>query len=94
MQTNHPQAESLIYTLGIVGFLIGVGKLLQSEERVTARKLLGHGIVSGGLGGAAGLILVPLPEAPIPVIVGAACALASMGTMALTMVFQKYLDKK
>lgn len=56
--------------------------------------MVGHGIVSGGLGGAAGLVLIPLPDAPFPVVLAAACALVSMGTVGLSMILQKYIDKK
>jgi hypothetical protein len=86
--------EGLIYSLAAIGALIGIGKLLASEEPMTARKAIGHGIVSGGLGGAASLILIPLPEVPLPVLFGAACALASLGASTLTLMIQKVIDKR
>lgn len=94
MATNHPQTDSLFYSLAAVGAILGLGKLLQSDEKITLRRVFGHGIVSAGLGGAAGLVLVPLPDAPLPVVLAAACALVSMGTLTLTMILQRYLDKK
>lgn len=94
MQTSHTQAEGLFYYLAAIGALIGLGKLLQSDEKITVRRVLGHGIVSGGLGGAAGLVLVPLPDAPLPVVLGTACAIVSMGTLTIAMLIQKYIEKK
>lgn len=86
--------EGLMYALGCVGALIGIGKLLDSDEPLTIRKVFGHGIVSGGLGGAASLILIPLPDVPLPVVVGCACALSSMGATTLTRLVNKYLNKR
>lgn len=86
--------EGTIYSLVAAGAVIGLGKLLASDDPITLRKAFGHCIVSGGLGGAAGLILIPLPEVPIPVIFGAACAIASLGASTVTMLLQKYIGKK
>ena len=86
--------EGVLYWLAAVGAIIGIGKLLVSNEPLTARKAIGHGIVSGGLGGAAALIQIPIPEAPLPVVVATACALASLGASTLTMFIQRYLEKK
>lgn len=86
--------EGILYWVISLGAAIGLGKLLLSNEPVTPRKAIGHCIVSGGLGGAAALIQIPLPDAPLPVIVGAACALASLGASTVTMMVQKYMDKK
>ena len=86
--------EGLLYWLVAAGAIIGLGKLLISSEPLTARKALGHCIVSGGLGGAAALISIPVPDAPLPVIVGAACALASLGASTITLFVQKYIEKK
>lgn len=86
--------EGLLYSLAAVGAVIGLGKLLVSDEPVTARKAIGHCIVSGGIGGCASLILIPMPDVPLPVLVGAACALASLGASTLTILLQKYVEKK
>lgn len=94
MAAPSTREEGLLYWLVAVGAVIGLGKLLISNEPMTTRKALGHGIVSGGLGGCAALIAIPLPDAPQFVIIGAACALASLGASTVTMLAQKYLEKK
>lgn len=94
MATSSPQADGFLYTLAGVGLIVGLGKLLASDEPLTFRKVFGHGIVSGGLGAAASLILIPLPDLPLPVLIGAACALSSVGASALALFLQKYVEKK
>lgn len=85
--------EGLLYYLLGAGAIIGLGKLLVSEEKLTFRKAVGHCIVSAGLGGTAALIQIPVPEAPLPVIIAAACGMASLGASTINMILQKYLTK-
>lgn len=94
MAAPSTREEGLLYWLVAAGAVIGLGKLLVSNEPMTTRKALGHCIVSGGLGGSAALIAIPLPEVPQFVIIGAACALASLGASTITLLAQKYLEKK
>lgn len=90
---EHPEASTLI-SLALVGAIIGLGKMLSSDEPVTLKKAVGHSIVSAGLGASASLLLLPLPDIPIPVLFGAACALASLGASTIAMLIQKYIEKK
>jgi len=94
MAAPSSREEGMLWWLAAVGAVIGLGRLLVSNEPMTTRKAIGHCIVSGGLGGCAALIQIPLPEAPFPVIVGAACALASLGASTVTLIVQKYVEKK
>jgi hypothetical protein len=94
MATPSTREEGMLYWLVAAGAIIGLGKLLISNEPMTSRKAIGHCIVSGGLGGCAALIQIPLPDAPFPVIVAAACALASLGASTVTLIVQKYMEKK
>lgn len=94
MSAPSSREESILYALFAAGAFVGLGKLLASDEKMTVRKAVGHGIVSGGLGVAASLILIPLPEVPLPVLFGAACALASMGASTLTAMVQRYIERK
>ena len=94
MAAPSTREEGILYWLVAAGAIIGLGKLLISNEPMTSRKALGHCIVSGGLGGCAALIQIPLPDAPFPVIVASACALASLGASTVTLIVQKYMEKK
>lgn len=92
--TPSSHQEGVLYWLAAIGALIGLGKLLASDEPVTFRKALGHSIVSAGLAASASLVLIPLPEVPEPVLYGAAALLASLGASTLSLILQKYIEKK
>lgn len=94
MESPEQQGHKLLFVLAAVGAVIGLGKLLQSDEPMTIRKAAGHGVVSGGLGASATLLMIPIPDVPLPVLVGCACALASIGASALTLILQKYIERK
>lgn len=94
MDAPQDSHSSTVAALLAIGALIGLGKLLASDEPVTLRKALGHSIVSAGLGGSAALILIPLPDVPLPVLIGAACGLASMGASTIALLLQRYIDKR
>lgn len=86
--------EGMFYWLVAIGATVGLGKLLVSEEPMTARKAIGHGIVSAGLAACATLILIPLPNVPQPVLFGMAALLSSLGASTITMLLQKYIERK
>jgi hypothetical protein len=69
--------------LWCVGAAIGLGQLLASDAPLSWRAMLGRAMVSGGLGTAAGLILLAFDTVPLGALFGAAAAVASIGTSAL-----------
>lgn len=83
-----------LVVLLVGGAFIGLGKLLVSGEKFTWKKALGHSIVSGGLAVAAALIMIPLPNVPFPVLMGAGAALASLGASTITAIAQRYVERK
>ncbi|MGQ5253980.1 hypothetical protein ACULMA_17335 [Xanthomonas arboricola pv. corylina] len=84
---------TLLGTLGAVGALIGIAKLLVSDEPLKPRQVLGRAILHGGLGLAAAAVMVFLPSISVVAQVGIACVFASLGTSALEAAFNKYLKK-
>lgn len=84
-------AESLAQSalLAGVGVFIGLGQLLNSTETLTPRLIAGRALCTGGLGMAAAVALVWLPDIPIVVQVGMAATTASLGTSALERAFQR-----
>lgn len=72
-----------------VGAVVGLGQLLVSNEKLTARVIAGRAIVSGGLGLAAAGVLSFMPELSFYTQVGLASLLASLGTSALERVVQR-----
>jgi hypothetical protein len=83
----------LLAVMGALGAAIGVGKLLSSGEPLTWRLAAGRAIVHGGLGLCAGAATLMFPAIGFAAQVGIACVLASLGTSALEVAFQKYMKK-
>ena len=81
----------VILGMSLTGLMIGLGQALASEERLTKRIIIGRALSSMGLALVAGLILVHIPDAPLPVIIALAALIASLGTSGLEKIVQKYL---
>lgn len=77
-----------------IGILAGLGQLLASKERLTWRVVIGRILSSAALGSASSLILIAFPSVPWEAQLGAAAALASLGTSALELMFQRIIAKK
>lgn len=85
-------AQALLFS--IIGISIGLGQLLSSPEKLTARLIIGRSLSTGGLSMAAGLALVLVPDLPLVAQLGAAAALASLGTSGLERLFQTFMQRK
>jgi len=72
-----------------VGVAIGIGQMLSSAERLTARMLIGRAIISGGLGLAAGAALTVFPSLGLVAMVGIASVFVSLGTSAIEAMFTR-----
>ncbi|WP_284160217.1 hypothetical protein [Xanthomonas citri] len=84
---------TLLGTLGAVGALIGIAKLLVSDEPLKPRQVIGRALLHAGLGVASAGILVLIPGLGTAAIVGIACVFSSLGTSALEAALNKYLKK-
>ena len=82
-----------VFLFALIGVGIGVGQLLASTERLTARIIIGRALSTGGLAMAAGLVLVWIPDLPMIGQMGVAAALASLGTSGLERVFQRVITR-
>lgn len=78
MSTDLSIREMLTYLVGI-GVLIGLGKLLASNEKFSWRLALGRAIVSAGLAVAAGAILAFIPGVSQLAVIGLAAASSVLG---------------
>jgi hypothetical protein len=83
----------VMVALAGVGALVTLGKLLESKEPLTWRLIIGRALVGGGLGASSSLLLLQFPDAPLIVLMGTACALASLGTSLVEAIVQKFLTK-
>ncbi len=79
--------------LAAIGCTIGLGQLLASKERLTARIIIGRALSSAGLGAASALILVWFPSIPFAAQLGAAATVASLGTSFLERLVQRFIGK-
>ena len=70
--------EMLVY-LGVLGLLVGLGKLLASNEKFSWRLAIGRAIVSAGLAIAAGSLIAFIPGLSQLAILGLASASAVFG---------------
>lgn len=73
----------------VVGITIGLGQLLASREPITWRIAIGRSLSTGGLGMAAGAVLVWVPDLPLLGQIGIAASLASLGASGLERLFQR-----
>ena len=80
-----------ILGMTLTGLLIGLGQLLASEEKLTARLIIGRALVTMGLSLVAGLLLIHIPDAPLLAIIGLSALIASLGTSWLEKILQHYL---
>lgn len=77
--TDQFSFRQLLAVLVGMGVIIGLGKLLASDEKFTWRLALGRAIVSAGLSVAAGAIIAFIPGLNQMAILGLAAASAVLG---------------
>lgn len=79
--------------LASVGCAIGLGQLLSSKEKLTARIIMGRALSSAGIGAASSIIFLMFPDVPLPAQLGAAATMASLGTSFLEKLVQRFIGK-
>lgn len=83
----------LIGALGGAGLLVGVAKMLVSDEKPKPRQVLGRAILSAATGLAAGGAVVFIPDINFVAQVAIACVLSSLGTSAVETLLTRILKK-
>lgn len=86
--------EWFVGILAVIGAAIGIGKLLNSEEKITPRLIVGRAIVTAGIGAAAGAGTLLFPSADPIVLYGLAAGIASLGTSGLEMLIRKKMGNE
>jgi hypothetical protein len=87
----HEHPEGFLGLLAAIGALIGLGKLLASDEPLTFRLILGRMLASAGVGAAAGAATLLFPSADPIVLLSLSAALASAGSSVLEVILKKRL---
>lgn len=90
MSPEDQQVTKTIAILGTAGLIAGLGTLLASKERLTARIVVGRAISSFALGVTASVALLWFPDMMYETKVGISCLVASLGTSGLERLFQKF----
>lgn len=83
--------EGFLGILAALGALIGLGKLLGSNEPLSPRLIVGRMLASAGVGCAAGATTLVFPTADPIVLLGCAAALASCGFSVMELIIKKKL---
>lgn len=69
----------LMAGIALGGLVLGLGRLLASNEKLTWRLAIGRAIVSAGVSIGAGAVLLVVPEIPVLALVGIAALAAVLG---------------
>lgn len=88
------EPEKSLLTIVLIGALIGLGKLLASDEVLTIRLLLGRTLMGAATSMVAGVAVLHIPDMPLIAMFGIAAALGIAGSQALELLFKHYLDRK
>ena len=86
--------EKLLIKIGLIGFMLGIAKLLAGDEAITWRKVIGRALLGTGSSLIAGLVMIPHPNASQLVVVGAAALLGILGHSFIEWIVINYIDKK
>lgn len=93
MQEKLSPLEALVGMI-TTGLLIGLGQILNSNEKITTRLVIGRAMSSTGLSLVAGLMLIQLPNLGLIPLIGLSALIASLGTSALERLLQHVLGIK
>ncbi|AXE31649.1 holin [Chromobacterium phragmitis] len=84
--------EKGVLALLVVGALIGLGKLLVSQESITVRLAVGRAILGGATSTVAGVALMQFPNLPLPALVGIGSGLGILGAQYLEVWLRRRAD--
>lgn len=91
MQKEEIKIYWLVLILAAVGFLVGLGKLLQSKEKITARLFFGRSIVSSMLSLSVLAALHVFPEMSVEVLLGLSVVIGVMGEQWFEVILNRFL---
>ncbi|MCD0496950.1 phage holin family protein [Achromobacter sp. MY14] len=86
--------ERTLAWLAGVGALVAVGRALTNKEALSWRVVVGRVILGSALSTVVTLLLIPYPDAPKPVLVGAAAAMGILGEQVLELAVRRLISFK
>lgn len=84
----------LLAALAVTGALIGIAKVLNSDEPIKLRTAIARAILSGALGVAAAAVVLLFPGVGFAAQVGVACILTSLGVSSLEVILKRMFASK
>lgn len=85
--------EKTFFTLVIIGGLIGIGKLLVSDEPLTIRLAIGRTILGVGTSLVAGVVLLQIPDINPLALTGIAAGIGILGSTFIEQYLKKIANK-
>ncbi|MGO4154331.1 phage holin family protein [Cupriavidus sp. YAF13] len=86
--------EKSFYILLLMGALVGVGKLLVSNDPITPRVILGRALLGAATSMVAGVGLAQFPDLPPMALYGIGCALGIVGSQYLELWLKRWMNKQ
>lgn len=83
------QEEQTLLKLALIGALIGLGKVLVSDEKLNFKVVIGRVILGAGVSMIAGAALVEFPELSTTALIGIASALGILGNTAIESILRR-----
>ena len=84
----------MIAWLAGVGALVAVGRALTNKEPLSWRVVIGRVILGSALSTVVAVMLIPFPDAPMPVLIGAGAALGILGEQVLELLARRVIAVK
>jgi hypothetical protein len=81
--------ERNLYMLAILGAMVGLGKLLASDEHITVRLVLARAMMGSATSMVAGVALIQFPDLNPVALLGLGSALGIVGAQALEAYFKR-----
>jgi len=89
-----PNGETTLFKLIVIGAVIGLGKALLDEPKLTWRLLIGRILLGSAVSMMAGLALIHFPELEEISLIGIASALGILGHTVIESLLKRYLQTK
>ncbi|KAK54009.1 holin [Bordetella bronchiseptica] len=86
--------ERTVAWLASVGALVAIGRALTNKEALSWRVVVGRVILGSALATVVAVLLIPYPDAPMPVLIGAGAGLGILGEQVLELAARRLISFK
>ncbi|WP_313795309.1 holin [Serratia sp. (in: enterobacteria)] len=89
-----PNGESTFLKLLLLGAVIGLGKVLVDDARLTLRLVLGRMVLGSAVSLIAGVILIRFPDIDELALVAVSAALGILGHTVIESMLKRYIESR